>query len=169
MGNEPLTHKLKALLQMARRGTENERVVAASKLESLLKKHGIQIEDIDPDNKKKYWFPYKTNMEKRLLHQVHYYVTNQGSGAKYFRDGRKIGYELTLAESLEMERLYNFWRTELKCELDRLFSAFVQANQIYGNSDESEGNKEFDIEEIKKMLAMASTIDRKVPYRQLSA
>ena len=168
MDNKPLTRKLNALLQMARRGTENERMVAANKLEHLLKKHGLKIEDIDPDNKEIYWFPYQNKMEIHLLHQVHYYVTNRGTGASYFRRGRKIGYKLTLAESLELKRLYEFWRSELKGELERLFSAFIQAHQIFGDKmDGDEDRQKVDIEELKKILAMSNAIERKVPYQQI--
>ena len=168
MTQENLLRKLRAILEMSRRGTKNEKVIAAKKLHLFLVKHNLDISDIDPANRDEYWFSYRTQFERKLLFQIEYMLTNNVEGFYYKLPGkRKIGFLLTKAEHIEMDRLYKFWRNELANEFERCFNAFVQANKIFGDS--AENVMDIDDDELRNIIEMARTIDPKRPYHQLEA
>ena len=166
MTQENLLRKLRAILEMSRRGTKNEKIIAAEKLHLFLAKHNLDISDIDTENKDEYWFSYRTKFEKRLLFQIEYMITNDTEGIYYKSVGkRELGFRLTRVEHIEMDRLYKFWRNELVNEFERCFNAFIQANKIFGDSVE---NMDIDAGELRSIMEMARTIEPKRPYRQLA-
>ncbi len=171
---ESLLRKLNALLEMARRGgSENEKMLAAQRLDKLLIKHDLTLEDIDPSTRKTYWFNYKTKADRILLDQIHYMVTNEDLPYYVNKATKKmvLGYDLTKAEYIEMDRLYLFWRKELKAELERCISAFIQANEIFGDDPDEDDEPERTPEEwaeIEKMLKMAAAMEAKKPFHLLN-
>ena len=168
---EAITSKIKKILELARRGQENERLVAIERLNRLLKKHKLTLDDIDPETKSLHEFRYKTALEKNLLFQVKYLVTDEASGYWQTRGKNEVSFDITKAQAIEIDRLYSFWRVELKNELDLFFNAFIQKNRIFGNAT-VENDEEITPEElarIKRMALMMQAMEAKSPLQQLGA
>lgn len=168
MREERLHEKIKALLALAERGEEGERENARFLMEKLLDKYGLSLDDVvSPDNTpERYWFPFQTKMEKLLLLQIRYMVTNIRSRS-YYQDGRKIGLDLTAVQEAEIRFLYDVYRRNLKKELSIFFDGFVQANKLFGELPDNEEPAPV-TEEMLRALGMAENIVPATPRKALT-
>lgn len=170
MDDQSLKRKLKALLEMSRRGTEHEAEIAKKKLKDLLEKHNLELNDFDTEEAEITWFSFKTKYEKQLLFQTIFRVTNQPVSTYYSEKGkRQVGYKLTKIDAIEVGRLYSHWKSELKKEFQRTYEAFIRLNNIYGDStscDTSEMTKQ-ELRELAEVMRRMSAMDASSPLHQL--
>ncbi len=167
--HDSLLSKLRALLEMSRRGTEHEAAVAAERLDHLLSKNRLTLSDIDPENKVDCWFKYRTIFERKLLLQVIGYVQGSSKSSYWRGSGREICVELTGAEAAEIDRLYSFYKGKLKEHFTMAYRAFIHAQDLAvpaGDDDDKPLTPE-ELAEIKQLAFMVAGIKKERPYHQL--
>lgn len=171
--SEKIRSKMLKLLALARQGVGGEKENAHRFLSSMLKKHGMTIEDLDDafETRTLCYFKYQNNFEKQLIEAIFFKVRNIKALVVVAPKNRKLmGTELTRAEQLEVEICASIYKRELKKHLERLMQAFLIKNQIHSTvaSDASENHPKMDQEEINSIVAMMSGIDRTTISRQIS-
>ena len=164
---EELLMKLKAL---AERGESGERENAERMLASLMDKYGITEEQLDAEKPDFHWYAYSNIYEKRLANQVFFKVTGDGHNSyvsKAFK-GRQ-GCLCTVAQSIEIEALYGFYRRKLKEDMELLYVAFIQCNEVFPMvCDENTNVKRYDRDYSLKVMAMAGTLERHEYMKQIA-
>lgn len=116
--------KLKKLLALAERGERGEADNARRLLEAELRRHGLTLEDICDDNKKKRIFKYNSNEERTLLIQV--LVNYLGSKSDAFCDSTYNKYQkevyiaLSDIEYIDISNMYDFFKAQFRKERKRL-------------------------------------------------
>jgi hypothetical protein len=167
--------KLEKIKALAERGVGGEKADAMRMYEELKRKYEISSEDIAEQSLEKRWFSYKTELEKNLFAQVAYKVTGDGTCYQYtgkYARRKKIGVICTEIEAAEIQLLFNFYRNEMKKELETFFTAFVLGNDLYPDETArayKEENKrdltEDEINHYRKANYLAEFMDKKQPPR----
>lgn len=129
-----LLNKLKALANDTR-GNENERQTAEKQLEILMKKYKITEEDLGKVERKERKIWHYWDWEYRLVNQVCYKLFPNFDRWSYRRDKHHTYIELTDAEWIEFEYVYNIYKKDFEKELDLFFIAFIQKNHIFPELD----------------------------------
>ena len=134
--SEAEADRLKRLRALAERGVGGEKENAQRILERLCDKYGLDISQLDTEEKKLTWFRYrKGNHFRKLLAQC--IVKVCGKGTKLYGHNREAtrareyAVECTASEAVEIELDYEFYADALQKELDRLISMFIQKNNIF--------------------------------------
>lgn len=141
---ERIKHRLYKLLELSTRGVGGERENAESRLESLLKKHGIKKEDfIKTEDVNKFFFTFTNKYEKKLFIQIA--VSVQVENIYEYR-GSKLSVECTVAQHAEIQIKYSVYRKALQNEFDMMYEAFVHSQKIYKPSVESDEEEKEDAE-----------------------
>lgn len=168
-----MQERLRKIYQLSVRGIAGERETAQRLLQSLLDKHGLTISDIADEERSDRKFKYNTAQERRLLIQIFAKVLGSTDfkvwGYTYHL--KTIGISATNAEFIEMSILFEDHKLELKKQMQRLFSAFVQANKLFppANKDNRPALTDEEIAELRKVLQMAQAIEpTPVTRRRLS-
>lgn len=131
-----LIKKLKSLADDSR-GNDNERQSAETRLNELMLKYNIKIDDIIANQTKERFIPFDTEYEKRLIHQVAYKLWKHDKPIMSYTNQKKkfnrehLILELTDAEFIEFEYLYDTYRQDFKKEMELFYMAFVSKNRIY--------------------------------------
>lgn len=152
-----INEKIKKVYELVKRGTENEKKVAERKLKLLMEKYNISEEELDDTNVECEFFKYKTEYQKRLVHQIIFTVL--GDVPTYSSPYKKkhIGAYCTKAQKVEIEFMVDFYYRAFCEDLDVFMKAFIHRNGIYPPPElvkPLEGDKL--TEEDMKMLEMAS-------------
>ena len=131
-----LKQKLLNIQALAERGVGGEKLNAARMLADLLEKYDISIDDLnDEPELQEYWFKYNTVFEKKLLHQIVGKVLKISQVTYYkHKNNTSHGFDLTEEQYEEISRSYDFYRKELKDEMQLLFHAFIQKHQLVAPS-----------------------------------
>ena len=141
-----LIKKLKSLADDSR-GNDNERQSAETRLNELMLKYNIKIEDIIADEPKERFIPFDTEYEQRLIHQIVYKLwKHEKPIMSYTNKKKKFNREhlilnLTDAEFIEFEYLYDTYRRDFKKEMDIFYLAFISKNRIYPELTDEEREK----------------------------
>jgi hypothetical protein len=126
---------LAKLKTLAERGSEGEKDNAAALLAKLCEKYGVNPDDVaTEDVTAYYWFSHRRGKVFRtLLFQCMYKTI--GVDYKTFTRSQnrraEIGTICTKAQAMEIELDYEFYSKHLQDDIDRLLSAFIQANSIF--------------------------------------
>lgn len=146
-----IKQRLLKILELARRGEGGERVNAQRMLDSLLKKHGMTLDDLERDGPERtfYDFNFKDEFERRLITQCVYAYVPKWDGKSYGKGVQKnvVAYRLTKAEFLEVGLYLSIHRDALKVHMKKMaetaFNAYVQTNDLFGvrTDDEDTGPK----------------------------
>lgn len=170
--------KLKKLLALAERGERGEADNARRLLEAELRRHGLTLEDICSDSKRARMFKYNSNEERGLLIQV--LVNYLGSKSDAFSEStynkrkRQVYIDLTDMEYIDISNMYDFYKTQFKKERKRLLHdmilAFVQKHSLYDStpSERPDDDREIDWDELKRILALSSTMEDVTFRKQLT-
>lgn len=152
-----LIDKLKTL---AERGEAGEAQVAKEKLELILGKYGLTLEELAKDTEEsERTFYFNDKWEKRLIVQiVAYYLGKPGVRAAAKSMSAKEGtvvFSLTNELYIDITRTYEAAKEDLTKEMDIMFIAFVQKHNLgVTESNSSKGN--LDSETLWKVLNMMS-------------
>lgn len=178
MDKEKIAEKLKKIKALAERGVGGERETALRMYEELKARYEIEDEEIMLDTVTLHWFGYRTELEEDLLTQIFYMVT--GSPAYHHYTGKygrrkKRGCDCTEIEAAEITLLFNFYREELKRELEAFLIAFKNGNNLYPDKTarcykENNRKRELTDEErrmLKKAGAYSMFLDKRKPPRAL--
>ena len=158
--------KIKAL---ADRGVAGEKAAAAAKLDALLKKHGLSIEDLSSVETQDYSFSFKSEMELDVLIQCIAMIKGM-SGSIHFRKNRKSKtaiFELTRLEYEDVNSAFQHYRLIFRREFEkqfgaiqkrRFFSAFVNKYGIAGPGSGESKEEPMSEEEMWQLIAMMKSI-----------
>ena len=174
---DKIIEKLKKIKALAERGVGGEKETALRMYLDF--RYELEDEDIIQDAVSLHWFSYKTQLEEELLIQIFYKVT--GSIEYYRYTGRSSrrktrGCDCTEIEAAEITLLFNFYRAELKRELQAFMMAFKSGNNLYPDKtarcyeeNNSPTSKRSDEEKqmMEKAAMYSSFMDKRKPPRAL--
>lgn len=179
MTREQAQEKLKKLKALAERGVGGEKETAMKLYRELMEKYEIEEEEILSEVLKVHWFGYRTDIEEELLLQVFYKVTGSRQYSRYinrYSRRKKRGCVCTEIEAAEIKLLFEFYRNELKRELETFIAAFISGNRIYPDKtarcyeerkdDDREPTPE-EMRQMKKAQFMALMMDKRKPPRAM--
>lgn len=179
MTREQAAEKLKKLKALADRGVGGERESALNLYHKLLEKYQIDEGEILEERVTLHWFSYKTELEEELLTRIFYKVTGSLSYQLYtgrYSRRKKRGCNCTEIEAVEIKMLFEFYRQELKRELEGFLLAFYQGNNIFPDKnarcyEKYDGpERELEGEELRKYKKAAwygLMLDKRTPPRAL--
>ena len=130
-----LLKKLKALVD---RGIDGEKVNAEKKLKELMRKYDISENELIEDKITTVAFKYHGKEQRRLLVQIIYKVTNCTDFYTYhsINSGRKsktsLGADVTAAQKIEIEFLFDFYAKQYEKERSNFLEAFIQKHKLFG-------------------------------------
>lgn len=163
MNKEELIRKIKAL---AERGEGGEKENAQRLLVDLMAKYDIKEEDISKDSIKEFDFKVpKFYKAGDLVNQVLYSVIGKelgiDKGVYKWRGTKSFFIRCTTAEFLEFEAKFKFYSHYFKKEIDRFYSAFIQANNIFPpDNKKRENNQNYELsEEDIAMLKLSRNLE----------
>jgi len=156
--------RLKKIREHAENGIGEEKKVAQKLLDSLLKKKGLSVEDLDKPEKFYFIFEYRDELEKDLLWQIIGMVTDCSRPEAYKPKNRRNAraFMLTETEHLEIDWLYSQYLTAFREEQKILFRAFIMKNRIFalsGNVRNFDSLTEEEREKLKRATYMASAVE----------
>lgn len=173
--NDRIREKMLKLLALARRGEGGEKENAQRFLERMLKQHGMTMADLDDAQAPKEWrgFSCKTKLEKTLLLQIVVTVLNvRRVFSRTYGKGKKIHYELTKAQYLDVSMQFAVYSRELQKSIDNLLLAFIHKNQITGPMAEDDGEEKqstLSKEDIEAIRAMMTGMKRVPVHKAIEA
>ncbi|MEY2161407.1 DUF2786 domain-containing protein [Rhodanobacter sp. FW106-PBR-LB-2-11] len=134
--DDAILRRLKKILALAEGGSDGERETAQAHLATLLRRHGLSIEDLaetDGAEAKFVEFRVVNRFEHRLLRQVVAMVTNAVEVPTYSVEDcpDRIAVRLKSGHSAQVKFAFAVTREALARELDCTFSAFVQVNGLF--------------------------------------
>lgn len=156
-----LEARLKKLYALAKQGVGGEAINAQKLLEDLLAKHDMTLDMLIDTETKKYYFNYKTEFEKDILFRVVSNIKEESNFSYLQRKGRrKVGFELTAYEYIEVEIQREAYIESWKKYLEQAQSAFIVANRLtyYSSGDRKPDDKPLTPEEqaeIQRILQMS--------------
>lgn len=168
--DEKLKARIVKLQALAERGIGGEKATAQKKLSELLEKNGIEsLEELQQDKEDYYLFSYNGKAQQKLLRQCMYKVLGferWTKGGIYRSKGtrQKIGIYCTLAEKIEIELEFEFYRNLFDKELEDFLLAFISAQDIYPKDAPKANLQEYTPEELKrldKMVAYSNGIKKR--------
>lgn len=153
--------------------TVAEKQAAIETLNRLKKKYNVTDDEIDSSAVKIFTIGYSGKDEFKILVQVVAKVTN-GTNMYYKKtpSGRKSWSEImvkcTEAQKVQIDYLFDFYRTLYKKELELFLTSFIHKHDLFPpNPDESFNSKEQDElspEELGRMMSMMRGMSDKSPH-----
>lgn len=169
-----LAKKLKAL---AERGVGGEKENAEAMLKSFMLKHGLRMEDIDGEKIDKYFFKIEKTLSRlfqqivaRVNKDIKVYANIPVKTIKQYKLKGNFFIECTVAEYVEIEAMYSFYKVLYAAELKVFYSAFVQANDLGVRTTTTKTTNDLTPEEYKewkRVSDMASKIKSESFRKQL--
>lgn len=160
-----MLERLRKIERLAKEGARGERQAAASKLQELLRKHGLTLEDLEATagpKREKVFFTYKTRHERTLLFQIWAKVTDSGGAFTYWKPKNRHGVYLKVSEkeAERIEELFGVYREKLREEIEIVVDAFIQTNELYPHTNGSNGDVDIDFEYLRKMAHMMASMEK---------
>lgn len=163
--------RIKKVLRLAEGGSDGERKAAAKQLESLLQKFKLTKEQVESSDAKKSRIPFKVNkeVEKRLLIQIIAKITGDIPRVWVSKSTRNTVFlDLTEAQKIEVEWCWPIYRKALDKEMELTLQAFVQANRLFREREQTEGVPKQNADEAAEVLARAGLIQSTPILRDLA-
>jgi hypothetical protein len=167
MDAKSLYRKLKALSE--NNDNEFEAANAREKLEELMRQNGWTDDDSGVDEtliySQKIWGIY-SQRDAQLLVQIYYKVTND-KNRNVFRSacsGKCRILDCTREEFILTSYLYHFYYVAWKEECAKMFDAFIQKHQLFGDCKDGEGQK-LSIEEQIDLRNRMRALDERTPCK----
>lgn len=163
---EHIKAKLRKLLELARQGVGGGKDNAQSILGKLLTKHGLTLDDLDPEYAEvcECEFKFGNALERKLLLQVIFTVLNVTTipVRDDHKNSKTLCIKATRAQKLEVDLAWSLYRDAFTKEQDRLLKAFIHKNNLYGPDDmEDEAPREpskLSKEDVAAIVAMMGAI-----------
>ena len=165
---------LKKLKALADRGVDGEKVAAEKMLDKLMKKYDVTDEELSADEVSTMVFKYSGAEQKKLLLQIIYKVTNKTDIFYDYinRDSggvsrTRLGADVTKAQKIEIEFLFDFYVRQYEKECEVFLEAFIQKNQLFGNSLQADDEQVAKHKDLAKLYSMMNGIDKVSPLLQI--
>ncbi len=162
---ESILEKLRKIKLLSEQGIGGEARNALCKLETMLKQHGLTMNDLAKDDLKQYNFPYSTMTEKKLLVQIAASILKSTTFRvfgveKRGRVARILVLELNAVQYYDISMAFAYYKKILKIEQKRLLSAFIQQHELYPPSN-GECQTKVSAEEASRLaLMMAGLVEK---------
>lgn len=135
-------HTIKSLAALANDpgATPAERENALRKLEGLMQKHGVTVEQLAGVQYQRFTFGYATEADRRLLNQLAAVVIGSQAYKERpvyrYRRGKSLLIEMTPAEAVDLRILYDHYRPLLRQALKDVVPAFIARHALYPDDAE---------------------------------
>jgi len=159
--NEKLKLRLMKLLALSESSNKHEASNAQRRIEALCAKHNVAIEDLISEDEKvsTYWFRYDCKLTKSVLINTVWKATNISTMYRSGARQRQVGVECTKSQAAEIELWWSVMRAAFKQHLEDTTKAFIQANDLYGEAEESDHNgSDIDWDALARQQALAARI-----------
>lgn len=162
-----LLNKLKAL---ADKGIAGEKIAAEKKLKQLMEKLGVTERDLEENKEELYILKVKKDLGKYgkdfLIQIIAYVYKEKMKDLRGTVHSEYIKLYITTDKYLEICALYDFYYAKLKDKFSLMYSAFIDANELYsGTSDKMPTKKELD--RLLKVKAISGSIEKDEFYKRL--
>ena len=154
---ENIKDKLSKILTLAQRGVGGEKKSAQLTLDRLMKKYNVTEDELRDDVKSEYIFKYRTKNEYLLLIQIVYMVEDGTFGRSFKYKNKRISFELTKVQFIEVSCFYSSYKEALKKELALVFQAFIQKNSIFPINGETKDIDKATIKELQNYKNILNT------------
>jgi len=145
-----LREKLIKLKTLSERGVENERQVAKTKLDLLLEKHNLSIDDITEVEEQEYYFTIKNLDYRALLAQIIFSVKE--GGKIYHASKGRLCASFTKVEYLEVTEKYKYFRKLFKEQKECFVLAFFTNNELFSKNKDNKKSCTLSKEKEKQTL-----------------
>lgn len=161
--HDKIKAKLAKIKALAERGVGGEKETAMRMYEELKARYEIEDEEITLDEVTLHWFSYKNDLEEDLLTQIFFMVTGSASYHRYtgsYSRRKKRGCDCTEVEAAEITLYFNFYKEELKREMEAFMAGFKFKNNLFPDENarcyqEHKGEERERTDEEKRMLKKA--------------
>lgn len=118
---EGIRQRIKKIYALAKSGVEGEADSARRRLNEMLQKYSLSLDDIigDDQRKEKHIFKFQKSYHLDLLVQCYAAVTGNET-MSFLRHKRRVLIELTAIENAELEAMYNFYRRHMDREIEKI-------------------------------------------------
>jgi len=168
--SEALMRRIGKIKALAERGVDGEQVAAQAMLKNILARHNLTMADIEDEKPARNWVEveFVGKHERTLMIQVISKIAGYSDGfpIRQKKGTRSRFYaQLSPAEHVEVEFVFEMMRKALADEFNKVLSAFIFRNSLYGPSAESvddEPAREHTPEErarLRQVAAMAEAMN----------
>ncbi|WP_273163748.1 hypothetical protein [Massilia timonae] len=135
--SEALMRRIGKIKALAERGVDGEQAAAQAMLENILARHNLTLADIEDERPARNWVEvnFVGKHERTLMTQVICKVAGYSGGLtiRQRKGTRSCFYaQLSPAEHVEVEFLFELMRRALADEFEKVLSAFIYRNRLYG-------------------------------------
>ena len=135
--SEALMRRIGKIKALAERGVDGEQAAAQAMLENILARHNLTLADIEDAAPVRNWVEvsFSGKHEKTLMTHVILKVRQEPDTFRIRRAKRvRSSYwvELSAAEHVEVEFLFELMRKALADEFDKVLTAFIFTNKLMG-------------------------------------
>lgn len=144
--SEALMRRIGKIKALAERGIDGEQATAQVMLENILTRHNLTLSDIEDTAPARNWVEvsFSGKHERSLMGQVIRKV-RQHAGDLPIKQRKRVRssyyVELSPAEHVEVEFLFELMRKALAEEFDKVTTAFIHRNRLYGPSVEQDDDE----------------------------
>jgi hypothetical protein len=137
---------IKKIRELSERGVAGEAEAATRKLNEILAKYKVSLDDIAAKAVKTFPFVYKGEWERKLIIQC-YTTLNYGPKilvSSFRRHGAKrakanvIGLDMTTEQYVDLSGMIDFYKVTWALEVKRLFSAFIHRHNLFPPDSEAD-------------------------------
>lgn len=179
MEQENIKEKLLKIKRLAEQGEYHEALAAKARLDALLAKHGMNIDDLEDTHTRQYEIKYKDNHGMVMLFAIMTKVIGytRTSESTYSKHLKTVFVEATNYEYAEMMSMFSFhtanYAKERKKMLKRLETAYCVKHSLWTERDgeESTPRRELtaaEIREIEEAVKLAATLSDTLYRKQLN-
>lgn len=141
--------------RLAERGsTEAEKGAALNKLNAILDKHHLTIDDLSEAKREWVKFLPKDEFEREILFQCAFKVLNAGSISYRKNTGKSVYLEITPAEQADIQTLFCYYRNIWKQEVEDFLIAFMHKHSLYPETSNKKTNEPIDFERLERLMNM---------------
>lgn len=177
---ERLLEKLEKVRTLAERGVGGEKESAERTLAELMERYGITEEDLEDTRASTHWIRYKTEWERKLLHQLAYMHLGTGHsfgcvGRYTNRPRKEVGVDCTPAKYIEIEADFAFYSEAMREEMELFYEAFLQKNHLFPPPElareptEEEELAGMDLTRAAKLQSIMGGLDHHTRHKALEA
>ena len=165
MGQDTVKRLIAKLQNMVERGNLYEARIAKTKLEALLDKYGLTIEDALDEQLEEFSYKVRDKYNRRILMQIFAMVRQSGGVAYWIQKGkpRTIWLKLTKAEHVEISELYDYYKKAFRKDIDDLHAAFIHKHRLLAPAS-GEGQSP-SLEEMDKLMRLMRGINSETKQR----
>ena len=189
MNRQEILDKIMKVKALADRGSEGERANAEKMLSTLMKKYGINDDDIISDKVEMYMIDTENQLYIQLLVQIAnsvaghdlkvFGIDNAPKKAKkeladfgYGDANGNVAIECTKAQFIEIKMKFDIYKEDIKKQIDIFMYAYFSKNGLLAkapekSSDEYKAPSQEEIDKALKAAMMERGIDKKEIYKMI--